>query len=213
MRDMPLPQMRRNTIAVMHSCSADGQAPWYGSAAWSFIIASHSLPGISICRPMKNTLSGNEGRGFMKILVDAKTDTVIGVHMIGPDCAEIMQVSHALSCSACCVHTAYYTYNTVYKETHMMWMRTKLALQAPAGCGELLDMCMSLICVCSHLELCRYCVMCGIMCCSTATVVQSDIMLHWSTLTLASCFRHSSYGIATYRALLLLSRWVLRRSN
>lgn len=44
------------------------------------------------CRPMKNTISGNEGRGFMKILVDAKTDTVIGVHMIGPDCAEIMQV-------------------------------------------------------------------------------------------------------------------------
>ena len=28
----------------------------------------------------------------MKILVDAKTDTVIGGHMIGPDCAEIMQV-------------------------------------------------------------------------------------------------------------------------
>ncbi len=45
------------------------------------------------CRPMKNTISGNEARGFMKILVDAKTDTVIGVHMIGPDCAEIMQAS------------------------------------------------------------------------------------------------------------------------
>ncbi len=42
---------------------------------------------------MKNTISGNEARGFMKILVDAKTDTVIGVHMIGPDCAEIMQAS------------------------------------------------------------------------------------------------------------------------
>ena len=41
---------------------------------------------------MKNTISGNEARGFMKILVDAKSDTVIGVHMIGPDCAEIMQV-------------------------------------------------------------------------------------------------------------------------
>ena len=45
---------------------------------------------------MKNTLSGNEARGFMKILVDAKTDKVIGVHMIGPDCAEIMQVSYFL---------------------------------------------------------------------------------------------------------------------
>lgn len=48
---------------------------------------------------MKNTLSGNEGRGFMKILVDAKTDTVIGVHMIGPDCAEIMQVSSKVAAS------------------------------------------------------------------------------------------------------------------
>ena len=50
---------------------------------------------------MKNTLSGNEARGFMKILVDAKTDTVIGVHMIGPDCAEIMQVMSAKLSAAC----------------------------------------------------------------------------------------------------------------
>ncbi len=53
---------------------------------------------------MKNTISGNEARGFMKILVDAKTDTVIGVHMIGPDCAEIMQVqSHVPFCSQQCL--------------------------------------------------------------------------------------------------------------
>lgn len=60
-----------------------------------------------VYRPMKNTLSGNEGRGFMKILVDAKTDAVIGVHMIGPDCAEIMQVSFAssvLADFALCLH-------------------------------------------------------------------------------------------------------------
>ena len=42
---------------------------------------------------MKNTLSGNEGRGFMKILVAADTDTVVGVHLIGPETAEIIQVS------------------------------------------------------------------------------------------------------------------------
>ena len=53
---------------------------------------------------MKNTLSGNEGRGFMKILVDAKTDTVIGVHMIGPDCAEIMQVRLACPGRHCILH-------------------------------------------------------------------------------------------------------------
>ena len=45
-----------------------------------------------LCRPMKNTISGNEAKGFMKIIVDADSDTVIGVHMIGPECAEILQV-------------------------------------------------------------------------------------------------------------------------
>ena len=41
---------------------------------------------------MKNTLSGNEGRGFMKILVAADSDKVVGVHLIGPETAEIIQV-------------------------------------------------------------------------------------------------------------------------
>ena len=45
---------------------------------------------------MKNTISGNEARGFMKIIVDADTDTVIGVHMIGPESAEILQVNTVL---------------------------------------------------------------------------------------------------------------------
>ena len=41
---------------------------------------------------MKNTISGNEGRGFMKMIVDADSDKVLGVHLIGPECAEIIQV-------------------------------------------------------------------------------------------------------------------------
>ena len=45
---------------------------------------------------MKNTVSGNEARGFMKIIVDADSDRVVGMHMIGPDCAEIMQVRSVL---------------------------------------------------------------------------------------------------------------------
>jgi glutathione reductase (NADPH) len=43
-------------------------------------------------RPMRNTISGNETRGFMKILVDPKTDKVLGVHMVGSEAGEIMQV-------------------------------------------------------------------------------------------------------------------------
>ncbi|KAK9795924.1 hypothetical protein WJX73_005162 [Symbiochloris irregularis] len=42
-------------------------------------------------KPMRNTISGNQGRGFQKIVVDAKTDRVLGMHMVGPECAEIMQ--------------------------------------------------------------------------------------------------------------------------
>jgi glutathione reductase (NADPH) len=43
-------------------------------------------------RPMRNTISGNEGRGTMKIVVDARTDKVVGIHIVGPESGEIMQV-------------------------------------------------------------------------------------------------------------------------
>ena len=45
----------------------------------------------SAFKPMKNTLTGGEEQVFMKLLVDADTDKVIGVHMLGDDAAEIMQ--------------------------------------------------------------------------------------------------------------------------
>ncbi|GBG63075.1 hypothetical protein CBR_g36560 [Chara braunii] len=40
---------------------------------------------------MKATLSGLPDRTFMKMVVDAKTDTVVGMHMCGDDAGEIMQ--------------------------------------------------------------------------------------------------------------------------
>ncbi len=45
----------------------------------------------STFRPMKNTLSGNESRTMMKLIVDAASDRVLGVHMAGPDAGEIIQ--------------------------------------------------------------------------------------------------------------------------
>ena len=42
-------------------------------------------------RAMKHTLSGSEERTFMKMLVDADSRKVIGVHMVGPDAGEIIQ--------------------------------------------------------------------------------------------------------------------------
>ena len=42
-------------------------------------------------KALKHTLSGSTERTFMKLLVDAATDRVIGLHMVGPDAGEIVQ--------------------------------------------------------------------------------------------------------------------------
>ena len=43
-------------------------------------------------RPMKATLSGRNTRTFMKLLVDAGTDRVVGCHIVGADAGELIQV-------------------------------------------------------------------------------------------------------------------------
>ncbi len=42
-------------------------------------------------RPMKHTLTGREHFTFMKLIVEPKSDKVVGCHMIGDDAAEITQ--------------------------------------------------------------------------------------------------------------------------
>ena len=42
-------------------------------------------------RPMKNTLSGNPSRSFMKLVVDRDSDRILGMHIAGRDSAEMMQ--------------------------------------------------------------------------------------------------------------------------
>jgi len=42
-------------------------------------------------RPMKLSLSDSEEKTFMKLIVDRKTDRVVGVHMLGADAGEIIQ--------------------------------------------------------------------------------------------------------------------------
>lgn len=43
-------------------------------------------------RPMKNILSGSEHRCFMKVITKGKKETVIGVHLVGDDSAEMIQM-------------------------------------------------------------------------------------------------------------------------
>ncbi len=42
-------------------------------------------------RPLKHTLTGRDERTFMKLVVDAGSDRVVGAHMVGPDAGEILQ--------------------------------------------------------------------------------------------------------------------------
>src|ERR1700730_4367915 len=43
-------------------------------------------------RPIKATLSGSAIRVLMKLIVDARTDRVLGCHIVGPEAAELVQV-------------------------------------------------------------------------------------------------------------------------
>ncbi len=44
-------------------------------------------------RPMMNSLAGRDERTVMKLVVDGTTDVVLGVHILGPDAAEIVQMA------------------------------------------------------------------------------------------------------------------------
>ena len=51
--------------------------------------------------PMKHTLSGSSEKTLMKLIVDKKSDRVVGCHMVGPDAGEITQgLAIALKCGA-----------------------------------------------------------------------------------------------------------------
>jgi len=44
-------------------------------------------------RPMKNVLAGRNERSLYKMICDAQSDRVVGLHMIGPDAPEILQAA------------------------------------------------------------------------------------------------------------------------
>ena len=52
-------------------------------------------------RALKHTLSGSEEKTFMKLVVDASTQKVLGAHMMGADAGEIIQgIAIAIKCGA-----------------------------------------------------------------------------------------------------------------
>ena len=44
-------------------------------------------------RPMKNVLANRDERALYKMVCDGETERVLGIHMIGPDCPEIIQAA------------------------------------------------------------------------------------------------------------------------
>ena len=52
-------------------------------------------------RPLKHTVTGRESRSLLKLVVDSRTDRVVGCHMVGEDGPEIIQgLAIAMTCGA-----------------------------------------------------------------------------------------------------------------
>ena len=52
-------------------------------------------------RPLKHTVTGRESRSLLKLVVDSRTDRVLGCHMVGEDGPEIIQgLAIAMTCGA-----------------------------------------------------------------------------------------------------------------
>jgi glutathione reductase (NADPH) len=75
--------------------SAVFSQPPVGTVGMTEAEARHALGAIdvykAVFRPLKATLSGRDERTLVKLLVDEKTQRVVGAHMVGPDAPEIIQ--------------------------------------------------------------------------------------------------------------------------
>ncbi len=85
--------------AVDHSCipSAVFSHPPIAAVGMTEGEARNALGNIKVYqadfRPMKNVLAGRNERCLYKMIVDAASDKIVGIHMIGPDAPEILQAA------------------------------------------------------------------------------------------------------------------------
>ena len=88
----------------------------------------------STFRPLKHTLSGRDEQAMMKLIVDSRSDRVVGVHMVGPDAGEIIQgIAVALKCGA--TKAQFDATIGIHPTTaeEFVLMREKVPAPAPAG--------------------------------------------------------------------------------
>ncbi|MDJ0642251.1 MAG: glutathione-disulfide reductase [Erythrobacter sp.] len=85
--------------AVDHSCipSAVFSHPPIASVGMTEGEARNRIGNIRVFqsdfRPMKNVVAGRNERGLYKMITNAQTGQIVGVHMIGPESPEIMQAA------------------------------------------------------------------------------------------------------------------------
>ena len=79
-----------------HVATAVFSQPPIGTVGLTEAEARHQYGQVDIYRtafrPMKYVFYGGEERCLMKLVVDAKSQRVVGVHMVGPDSPEIIQM-------------------------------------------------------------------------------------------------------------------------
>ena len=88
-------------------------------------------------RPMKATISGRDERMLMKLLVDGKSDRVLGVHVLGHDAGEIIQmagIALAMGATKADFDRTIAVHPTAAEE--LVTMRTPVAARAAPGGGR-----------------------------------------------------------------------------
>ena len=88
----------RKEVTVDHSLvpTAVFTTPELGTVGLTEEEALKNFPELDVYtthfRPLKATLSGHRSKMFMKLLVDRRSDRVVGFHSIGPDTGEMAQL-------------------------------------------------------------------------------------------------------------------------
>jgi glutathione reductase (NADPH) len=87
-------------------------------------------------RPMRATLSGRDDRVFMKLIVDKSTDRVVGVHVLGHDAGEMIQlagVAVTMGATKADFDRTVAVHPTAAEE--LVTMRTPFVVKHPAAVG------------------------------------------------------------------------------
>ncbi len=88
--DTPTPADHENIATAVFTTPEIGVV---GMSEMKALGMGHSIDVYkSVFRPLKHTLSGREARTTFKLIVDSKTDKVLGCHIFGDHAAEIVQV-------------------------------------------------------------------------------------------------------------------------